>query len=417
MNTNYPSENGMMRMGGRPEHTLNVVWRMLVRLTIIGVSLFAIYHLRTIIVTLLVGAIIAYTFEPIVDWLIHRGAFIRFHSLFLRVRSGQKVRVRPSRHSLKLMATLYTFLVALAALVVGTELIVKPFVEQINQITRHKEEYIAKYNKTVPKQWRDRIEKKFNDEDFQQQVQDTVMPIAAKGVSSLANVVEIVLLPVLAFYFILDGKSLKKEFIALVPRRYFRDTARLLCEFNTIMRAFVLGQFILCALAGVVVGLGLAALGVKYAFVLGVLAGITRAVPIVGPILGGIPIIALTYLDGGPQGASKAVAVLIFFTILHFAESKFIMPMLIGDRMELHPVVIIVVLLIGGEMGGLLLGGSIGALLGMFFAAPVAAILRVMIRRYRLHLDTRTPRPKALPSVQIAQTTGNITISLPETAE
>ena len=417
MNTNYPPENGMMRMGGRPEHTLNAVWRMLVRLTIIGVSLFAIYHLRTIIVTLLVGAIIAYTFEPVVDWMIHRGAFIRFHSLFLRSRAGQKVRVRPSRHSLKLMATLYTFIAALVILIAGVNLIVKPFREQIQQIATHREQYVRKYNRTIPPGIRQYIADKADDDDFKQKMQDTLMPIAAKGVSALANVVEIVLLPVLAFYFILDGKSLKKEFIALVPRRYFRDTARLLSEFNTIMRAFVLGQFILCALAGIVVGLGLAALGVKYAFVLGVLAGVTRAVPIVGPILGGIPIIALTYLDGGVGGANKAVAVLIFFTILHFAESKFIMPMLIGDRMELHPVVIIVVLLMGGEFGGLLLGGSLGALLGMFFAAPVAAILRVMIRRYRLHLDTRTPRPKASPSVQVAQTTGNITISLPEIAE
>ena len=65
---------------------------------------------------------------------------------------------------------------------------------------------------------------------------------------------------------------------------------------------------------------------------------------------------------------------------MHFAESKFIMPYLLGDRLELHPVVIIIVLLVGGEFGGLLLGGSIGALLGMFFAAPIAALLRVIIR-------------------------------------
>jgi predicted PurR-regulated permease PerM len=154
-------------------------------------------------------------------------------------------------------------------------------------------------------------------------------------------------------------------------------------EFNRIMRAFVVGQVILCALAGIVVGVGLAALSVQYPFVLGVLAGVTRAIPIIGPIIGGIPIVVLTLVTKGP---ATALAVLGFFTFLHFAESKFIMPLLIGDRMELHPVVIIVVLIAGGEIGGLLIGGTIGSLLGMFFAAPIASIVRVMVRRYWLGL-------------------------------
>ena len=62
------------------------------------------------------------------------------------------------------------------------------------------------------------------------------------------------------------------------------------------MNAFVLGQFILCVLAGVLVGCGLSLLGIKFAFILGILAGLTRAIPIVGPLVGGVPIIALTYI-------------------------------------------------------------------------------------------------------------------------
>src|SRR5207237_5555732 len=153
------------------------------------------------------------------------------------------------------------------------------------------------------------------------------------------------------------------------------------------------GQFILCLLAGLVVGVGLACLHVKYPMILGVLAGITRAIPIIGPILGGIPIILLTVVT---KGVPVALAVLAFFTLLHFAESKFIMPLLIGDRMELHPVIIIVVLIVGGELGGILIGGQLGALLGMFFAAPLASIARVIIRRYWLRLCGH-PQHHSLP--------------------
>jgi predicted PurR-regulated permease PerM len=123
---------------------------------------------------------------------------------------------------------------------------------------------------------------------------------------------------------------------------------------------------------------------------LGVLAGITRAIPIIGPIVGGIPIVLLSL----KSGTGVALAVLSFFTILHLVESKFIMPLIIGDKMELHPVVIIIVLLVGGEVGGTLIGAPFGSLLGMFFAAPVAALIKVMIRRYWLARPNVAGAPK-----------------------
>lgn len=388
--------------------TLNAVWRLLGRLAIIAAVVYLGYYLRTIINTLLIGAIIAYVFEPIVEKMIRWRLFQRTHTvmgrawqtfwmrlsdavagLFGRRKNGASLlRKRTSNHVLRLCATSYALILFFIALWQGTVLVVQPFKQQVEDILAHKEEYIQKYRQKVPKEWQQRIEEKVQDPEFQNQLQTELVPVALKGASSLRYVVEIVLLPVLAFYFILDGRKLKREFIALAPRRHYREAVRMVREFNHIMRSYVLGQFILCLLAGVIIGLVLWKLNVRYAFVMAVLAGVTRAIPIVGPILGGIPIIALTYLDDPVYGYQKALAVLIFFTIMHFAESKFIMPLLIGERMELHAVVIIVVLLMGGELGSLILGGILGALLGMFFAPPVAAIIRVMIRRYALHLST-----------------------------
>ena len=406
-------DNEPPRNFGRGENTVNAVWRMLVRVALIALACFAVYHLRTIIITLLVGAILAYVFEPMVDWLTRNSAFVQIHAMPLRLRNSEQPSVRPSRHNVRLAATIYVFCAALIVTGIGLNLIIKPFQHEIKSFIRHKPEYIAQYNKAVPLKTRQFIQDTLDDDDFKQKVRETVTPYALKGVSALGGIVEILLLPVLAFYFILDGAALKKEFIALVPRRYFGDTIRIIGEFNAIMNAFVLGQFILCVLAGVLVGGILALLGVKFAFVLGILAGLTRAIPIVGPLVGGVPIIALTYFDGG---LNKALAALGFFTLLHFAESKFIMPKLLGDRLELHPVVIIIVLLVGGEFGGLLLGGGTGALLGMFFAAPVAALLRVIIRRYRLNINTRPHRKAPAPALTLS-TTAPLTIVSTESAE
>ena len=156
------------------------------------------------------------------------------------------------------------------------------------------------------------------------------------------------------------------------------------------MRAYISGQFILCVLAGVIIFFWLVALHSKYQVILAVFAGLTRAIPVVGPIFGAIPIILLELSEQGP---GVAIAFAVFFSILHLVETKFIMPLLIGDRIELHPVVIIVVLLVGGEAGGLLIGNQMGSMLGMFFAAPFAALIRVMVRRYWLHLPTKPSKP------------------------
>jgi predicted PurR-regulated permease PerM len=99
------------------------------------------------------------------------------------------------------------------------------------------------------------------------------------------------------------------------------------------------------------------------------LAGITRAIPVIGPVVSGIPICILAAL----QSVNLGVGMLVFMVIMHFVESKFIMPILIGDRMKLHPAVILIVLLIGAELFGLL---------GMFLAAPIAAVVREMIYFY-----------------------------------
>lgn len=366
-------------MNGHTETVGESIWLLLKRITLVVLLVMLYIHLRAIFDTMLIGGILAYMFAPIINWL---ASLKWFHTLHEKLFGILPKKPHPTRHTLRLVSALYVLVIGIVLTVYGTKWIVTPFTEQINQIVANKEAYLKIYEKRVPPEVRKKLEEQVKKDENQKKVTEAVVQSA----KNLKYVVEIVLLPVLAFYFILDGRKLKREFLGLLRGRPFRETARMLYEFNQIMASYVKGQFVLCTLAGVVVGLGLVLIGVRYAFVLAVLAGITRAIPIVGPIIGGIPIIGLTYFDDPVNGLAKAILVLSFFTFLHFAESKFVMPWLIGERMELHPVVIIVVLLIGQELGALILGGTIGSLLGMFFAPPVSAILRVMIRRYYLHL-------------------------------
>lgn len=417
----------------RSEGLMNGVWRLLWRLALVGVGVYACYRLRNIFTTLLVAAIIAYVLDPLVEWLVGRPLFVQAHAALTNVVHGIKaaltrqpaVQVKsPKKHALRAYATLYVFVLTVFIVWQGVKLVVTPFVVEFKSVTAKDplsgksqlqiltEDALHRYDLSAPEGMKsDKVLGNIKKGSLGERLVEPGQEILRRVAESLKSVVEIVLLPVLAFYFLIDGRKLKHEFVALVPKPYLPDTLRLLRQFNRIMRDFVYGQFILCVLAGAVVWLGLAALGVRYPITMGVLAGITRAIPIIGPILGGIPIILLTWAT---KGTTTALAVLGFFTLLHLVESKFIMPMLIGDRMELHPIIIILVLLIGGETGGIIIGGQLGALLGMFFAAPVASLLRIIVRRYWLHLRRDPP---TRPSTAVATPVERARTPVVKTAE
>jgi predicted PurR-regulated permease PerM len=152
-------------------------------------------------------------------------------------------------------------------------------------------------------------------------------------------------------------------------------------EISGILQNYIIGQIILCVIAGVLTGIVLNFLNMPYTLVLAVFAGITRAIPIIGPIISGIPICIVGY----QESPSLGVALLIFVIVMHFAESKFIMPILIGDRMKLHPAVVLAVLLIGAELFGVI---------GMFLAAPVTAIIRELVYFYIIRPQRAKPTPK-----------------------
>lgn len=417
----------------RSDGVVNGVWRLLWRLALVAVMFYACYRLRNIITTLLVAAIIAYVLDPLVEWLVGRSVFVQAHAALANMVGGIKAFVTrqpavhvkaPKKHALRAYATLYVFLLTVIVVWQGAKLVVTPFVDEFKSVTAKDpfsgksqlqvltEDALHRYDQSAPDGIKsDKVLGNIKKSSLGERLVEPAQEILRRVAESLKSIVEIVLLPVLAFYFLIDGRKLKHEFVALVPRPYLPDTLRLLRQFNRIMRDFVYGQFILCVLAGAVVWLGLMALGVKYPITMGVLAGITRAIPIIGPIIGGIPIILLTWAT---KGTTTALAVLGFFTLLHLIESKFIMPMLIGDRMELHPIVIILVLLIGGEAGGIVIGGQLGALLGMFFAAPVASLLRIIVRRYWLLLRRDPP---ARPSVAVVSPVEHARGSAVEAAE
>ncbi len=345
------------------------LWKMLVRLALIAFTVYFVWRIHTILTDIIVASILAFALVGPVNWLCRR-----------RI---PKVRPRTQR----LGATLFVFLALGYLVYVGASLMVSPFADQLHGLASNLPLYqqkIAQYAAVLQTEYNSlppslqallHRPSSGSGESFSPLpwLQNALLATA----SGLARIVDLILIPVLAFYFVLDGHALRNEFLALVPRGRVRETLILLRESSGIMQTYIIAQLWLCVIAGAVVYAGLSLIHMPYALILGLLAGVTRAIPIIGPILGGIPIVLLAAVLPASHGGGLALAlkVLIFFSLLHLVESKLLMPKFIGHRIHLHAAVVIIVLLIGAEFFGLL---------GMFLAAPLAAIGRILVAHYVL---------------------------------
>ncbi len=335
----------------------------ILRLLAIALAVYVVVRIRSILVTLIIAGLFAYPAGWLVHWLCR----------FMPSRIPRKV-ARP-------LITLAVFVLYGYLTYLSVRVLITPFQAELRALVTNWPQYqqeieqfsrdVQEWYKTLPPDIRRLVESQ-NISGVVEMTRQWASGLLSGTATIIGHIVEIVLIPVLAFYFLTDSRNIKHEFVALVPRRWWRDTLWLMRQANLILENYVIGQLLLCIIAGVVVGIGLGLLGVKYTLVLAVLAGLTRAIPIIGPILGGIPIVLLVVLQY-PHNLMVAVHVLIFFTALHFIESKLILPILIGERVKLHPVTVILVLLIGAQFFGLI---------GMFLAPPVAAVIRAALHRY-----------------------------------
>lgn len=391
-----------------PETNFTLIWRLLTRiwwrLLVIGLTVYGCIRLRGLISTLIFTAIFAYVLDPFVEWMTKQRWFVNFHTKILDGIASLKSALNPFKkdtppkkphhsHAIRSFAVIYALVVSLIAVIWGGRQIVTPFAAEIKELsspagqeklTKRWEEMRVNYDKTAPDGLKsekliDLAEERFQEWAKSEEAGKLAKELGGSVLHSFEAIIEALLVPILAFYVLVDGKRLKHEFVGMLPRRKWKVATQTVNDFNQIMRSYIYGQFWLCVIAFVVIWLWLFFTKTSYPFILAAFAGITRAIPVIGPIFGTIPI---AFWQLQEQGAGMVVAFAIFFSILHIIETKIIMPLMIGDRVDLHPVVIIAVLLVGAQVGNIIVGGQIGTMLGMFFAAPVSALIRVMIRRF-----------------------------------
>jgi len=215
--------------------------------------------------------------------------------------------------------------------------------------------------------------------------------VSRGGQAALSWMMNLVLIPVVTFYLLRDWDRLVEGVRQLLPRSIEPDVSLLGREIDDVLGAFIRGQLLVMVALGVIYALGLWAIGLDLAFIIGLGAGLLSIVPYLGAFLGVIAAVIAALFQF--QDLLHVVLVLMVFAVGQSLESMFLTPKLVGDRIGLHPVTVIFAVLAGGQLAGFL---------GILLALPAAAALNVMVK----HLHARYRRSHLYTNESAAESAG-----------
>ncbi len=173
----------------------------------------------------------------------------------------------------------------------------------------------------------------------------------------------------LAFFVLRDLPTLKSEMLSLPGPARQQESLKLAGDVTVVLEGYIRGQLMIATIVGVASGLGLWIIGVPYALVIGLIAGLTNLIPYLGPLVGGL-IAGISAAFVSPQLVLITIAYII---VIQQVESTFLQPKIMSDQVHIHPVLVILSLLVGATLYGLI---------GMLIAVPIAAVGKVMFVHY-----------------------------------
>ncbi len=179
------------------------------------------------------------------------------------------------------------------------------------------------------------------------------------------SILIIFLVPILTFFMLRDERKLKEWAVSLIPPSNRHRFLKISEEIDSVIGHYLRGMVAISFLVGLAVYIGLLLLGVEYALFLGFLNGITNFIPFVGPFIGAIPAVIVGFIDS----PALALKVVLLILVIQQLESNLLAPLVFSRTVKFHPLVIILLLLLGGKLFGFV---------GLLLAIPVAAMIRII---------------------------------------
>jgi predicted PurR-regulated permease PerM len=200
-------------------------------------------------------------------------------------------------------------------------------------------------------------------------VSQILISVSTKGMALVGWLVNLALVPIVLFFLLRDWHELIRRIAQILPRRWYAKTKTIALEIDTMLAEFLRGQLSVMLLMSIFYAAGLWMAGLELAIPIGLIAGLLGFVPYMGPTIGFV----LALLAGALQFTSvgQIIPVLAVFGLGQALESFLLTPWLVGDRIGLHPVIVIFALLAGGQLFGFA---------GILLALPVTAAIAVGLK-------------------------------------
>lgn len=324
------------------------------KLFLVVVTSIVIYSTMEFWVSLIISVALAFVLNPFVEQL-------------------GRIRIGPNKFPLpRFLAIILAFVLASGFLLISLIFIIFPLLAEVNklllslpQLTTNVRENLLHLQMLLPDNINSMLNQAINQAEMY--IANLIHNTIKATFEFLSNALQIIIVPVLTFYFIKDGRKIRNNFLAILPLGYQEQCEIYFDEVQSTMSAYVRGLAKLSLIAGTVITTYAFMINIDYPLVLGLLAAFAEALPIIGPILAVVPAVILAIIHMPDMVAS----VICFYLIFNQVDSNIIIPKIMGDAIKLHPTMVIFSLLVGAKLFGIL---------GMVFAVPVTAFLKISFK-------------------------------------
>lgn len=195
--------------------------------------------------------------------------------------------------------------------------------------------------------------------------------LGARAAELATNAIWLILIPILAIFFLRDGQEFANSIIDTVDRRSQKQLLRGIIEdLHEMLAAYIRAQLTLASISLVVYTVVLSLMRVPYALVLGALGGLMEFIPVVGPLVAAVSILGVAFLSNYPH----LLLLLMFLGVWRLIQDYVNSPRIMGSHVELHP---------AAALFGVLVGAEIAGVVGVYLSIPIIATLRILWRRWQ----------------------------------
>ncbi len=335
-------------------------WRIALWLSALAFTLYVLFHARAAILPFAVGAVLAYALSPIVD---HVATLIP-----TKTHRGDVYR--------RGLVVLLIYIAIALVLFVAASLILPRLVDQVGDFVEtlpetaeaarlQANDWFELYRDQVPEDVQERIDESMG--EITNAATDATVAIGERTIGLITGtigiVVGFVVMPLFMFYAMRDRHYVRRNVVNAIPERLQADAGNLIDIGDRVVGRYIQAQLFLGLVVGTAVTVSLTLLDIEMSLALGLFAGLTELIPIIGPWIGAVPalvIVAATQPD-------KILWVALAYLVVQQVENVFLVPRIQGRAVEVHPAMILVLLAVAGATFGLI---------GLVVIVPAAGLAR-----------------------------------------